>query len=402
MTPAAGAAPAREDESGLTQPPRAPGPCAGAWRRRDPQALQAPLALLALIALPACDPFNTGFDAVERAALYRNAAVAAGPAPAGRIKVMTWNVKYAGARLRFFWECNGTRTLMSAAEVNANLDALAERIRRYDPDLVLLQEVDTGRSKRAAYVDQVEGLLRRTGLGWAAYASQWKADYVPSDGIGPVDSGNAVLSRWPISAATRHALALKTESSALERYFYLHRNALEVRVAVPELGELALVNVHAEAFSNDGTKRKHLERFKAILDGLSAAGLRVIAGGDLNAIPPGSPLRERFPEDEGCTDGRFEPDQYLGEESWLDALYAAYQPEVTPAAFAADPGPWFTFVGDEHFPLNRKLDHLFTNGQWVPGTAQALQDQGTLPEGQSPAWLLSDHVPVVAEYEVTP
>lgn len=358
-------------------------------------------ALLALVALPACDPFNTGFDATERGLLYRNVAAAAGPAPAGRIKVMTWNVKYAGARLRFFWECNGTRTLMSAAEVEANLDGLAERIRRYDPDLVLLQEVDTGRSKRAAYVDQVEGLLRRTGLGWAAYASQWKADYVPSDGIGPVDSGNAVLSRWPISSATRHALALKTESSALERYFYLHRNALEVRVAVPELGELALVNVHAEAFSSDGTKRKHLERFKAIFDDLSAAGLRVIGGGDLNAIPPGSPQRERFAEDEGCTGGRFEPDQYVGEESWLDALYAAYQPEVTPAAFAADPGPWFTFVGDERFPLNRKLDHLFTNGHWVPGTAQALQDQGALPAGQRPAWLLSDHVPVVAEYEVT-
>lgn len=358
--------------------------------------------LVALLALAACDPFNTGFDEVEGAILYRNPAAAPPAAPAGRLKVMTWNVKYGGARLRFFWECNGSRTLMTEAEVSGNLDGLAERIRRHDPDLVLLQEVDTWRSKRAAYVDEVAGLLARTGLGHAAYASQWKADFVPSDGLGPIDSGNAVLSRWPITAATRHALALKTDVSPLERYFYLRRNVLEVRVAVPGVGEVAVVDVHAEAFSSDGTKRKHLDRFKEILDALDAAGLPVVAGGDLNAIPPGSPLREGFPEDQGCTGGRFEPDRYVGEETWLDALYAAYAPDVTPADFAADPGPWFTFVGDERFPLNRKLDHLFTNGRWVAGSAMVLQDLGPLPPGQVPAWLLSDHVPVVADYQVGP
>lgn len=356
----------------------------------------------ALLALSACDPFNTGFDGVEGAVLYRNAAAAPPAAPAGRLKVMTWNVKYGGARLRFFWECNGARTLMTEAEVTGNLDGLAALIRRHDPDLVLLQEVDTWRSKRAAWIDEVDGLLRRTGLGWAAYASQWKADYVPSDGMGSIDSGNAVLSRWPITSATRHALALKTDVSALERYFYLRRNVLEVHVEVPGVGDVAVVDLHAEAFSSDGTKRHHLERFKEILDGLSARGLPVIAGGDLNAIPPGSPLRQGFPEDQGCSGGRFEPDSYLGEETWLDALYAAYAPDVTPADFAADPAAWYTFGGDERFPLSRKLDHLFTNGRWVPGSARALQDQGPLPPGQAPSWMLSDHVPLVADYEVAP
>lgn len=346
----------------------------------------------ALVTLAGCDPFNTGFDDVEAAVPYRNAAAAPGSAPAGRIRVMTWNVKYGGARLRFFWECNGSRTLMTEGEVRANVDALAARIRAYDPDVVLLQEVDTWRSKRAAYVDEVQRLLDGTGLGYGAYASQWKADYIPSDGEGPVDSGNAVLSRWPITSAIRHALPLQTDVSAIERYFYLKRNVLETHVAVPGVGEIAVVTVHAEAYSDDGTKKKHLERFKEILDGLGAAGLRVIAGGDLNAIPPGSPLREGFPEDQGCTGGRFEPDRYVGEETWLDPIYAAYAPDVPPEVFAADPAPWFTFVGDEHFPLNRKLDHLFTNGRWIPGTARALQD----------AILLSDHVPLVAEWEAAP
>jgi endonuclease/exonuclease/phosphatase family metal-dependent hydrolase len=352
-----------------------------------------PLALAAaLLALAACDPFNTGFDDLEQAVLYRNRAAPAAGGPAGPLKVMTWNVKFGGARLRFFWECNGTRTLMTEGEVRRNVAALAERIRAEDPDLVLLQEVDTWRSKRAAYLDEVRLLLEGSGLGWGAYASQWKADYVPSDGQGPIDSGNVVLSRWPITRAVRHALPLQTDLSSLERYFYLKRNVLETRVEIPGVGEVAVVTVHAEAFSDDGTKRKHIDRFREILDGLDGAGLPIVAGGDLNAIPPGSPLREGFPEDQGCAGGRFEPDSYVGEETWLDGLYARYQPDVTPAAFAADPGPWFTFVGDEHFPLNRKLDHLFTNRSFVPGSPRALQD----------AVLLSDHVPLVAEVEVAP
>lgn len=154
------------------------------------------LATMALLAA-SCDPFHTGLDDVEEAVRYAAAAPTPAPAPSGAIRVMTWNVKYGGARLRFFWECNGSRTLLAEHEVTANLDAIAARIRAFGPDLLLLQEVDTGRSKRSAYVDEVQHLLDRTGLNHGVYASQWKADYVPSDGVGPVESGNAILSRWP-------------------------------------------------------------------------------------------------------------------------------------------------------------------------------------------------------------
>ncbi len=349
-------------------------------------------AALALAALAACDPFNTGFHDTERAVLYRARRPGPETAPAGPLRVVTWNVKYGGARLRFFWECRGTRVLMTEQEVRGNVAALSAYLRALAPDLVLLQEVDTAGSKRAAYVDQVQLLLDGSGLNYAAYASQWKADYIPSDGQGPIDSGNAVLSRWPIRSATRHALPLQPDISSLERYFYLKRNLLEVHLDVPGLGEVAVVNLHAEAFSRDGTKKRHLDLFKALLDDLSARGLPVLGGGDLNAIPSTSPVREKFPEDAGCTDGRFDPDSYLGEETWLDPLQAAYRPDVTPAVFGADPGPWYTFVGDEAYPLNRKLDHLFTNRAWAPGSVRVLQD----------ALLLSDHVPLVAGWEPGP
>ncbi len=345
------------------------------------------VALTSLLLVASCDPFNTGFDDVEGAVVYH--AASASPVPARTatdpIRVMTYNVKYGGARLRFFWECNGSRTLMTEGEVTSNLDALAARIAAERPDVVLLQEVDTWRSKRTAYVDEVQYILDRIGLNHGAYASQWKADYIPSDGEGPIDSGNAVLSLWPIAEATRYALPLVTDSSSLERYFYLKRNVLEVRIAVPVAGDLWILATHAEAFSSDGTKKLHLDKLKELMDVRAAAGARVVGGGDLNEIPPTSPLRSSFPEDVGCTDGRFEPDSYVGEETWLDGLYGSYAPDVTPAEFGPNPTPWYTFVGDEHVPLDRKLDHLFTNGTWA--NVRVLQD----------AILLSDHVPVVAE-----
>ncbi len=362
----------------------------------------APAAALLLLA--SCDPFNTGFDDTEEAVLYRASLPGPEDAPAGPIRVMTYNVKYGGARLRFFWECDGSRYLMTKGEVNAHLDALAALIRAVDPDVVLLQEVDTWRSKRVAYVDEIQGLLDRVGLNYGAYASAWKADYVPTDGLGPVDSGNAILSRWPITRAVRHALALQTDISSLDRYFYLKRNMLEARVDVPGAGEVAIVNLHAEAFSQDGTKKKHLDSFKALLDALDAELIPVVGGGDLNAIPRQSPVRQGFPEDVGCTGGRFEPDSYVGEEDWLDAIDASYfwDMEGAPASeFSVGACVRCTYVGDEDFPLNRKLDHLFTNGTFASTAAADTVVQlapPVVPPLGIPPILLSDHVPVVADW----
>lgn len=344
------------------------------------------IAALALLTLAACDPFGTQFADSEPAVLYRSAQPVAAPeAVPERIRVMTWNIKFGAGRSRFTYDCGGTRSQMTRSEVIRNLEALANRIRTEAPDLVLLQEVDTARSRRAAYLDQVQYLLDRSGLTYAAYASQWKARYVPSEGIGPVDSGNAVFSRWPVVKASRHALPLQKAQSWLERYFYLKRNLLEVHLAVPSIPKLAVVATHSEAYSRDGTKKKHLQALKTLLDELSAGGNLVIGGGDLNSLPPGSPQCRGFAEEVGCEAARFPPDDYCGEESWLTPLYGAYRPDVAPAAFARSPDQWYTFVGDQHFPLNRKLDHLFASRDWTK--VRVLQD----------AILLSDHVPVVAD-----
>lgn len=350
--------------------------------------------LAAAVLLSACDPFHTQFDGHESAVLYEASRQSPVPDLNGTLTVMTWNIKFAGGRIRFFWDCDGTRGNMSATEVRANLSALGEKIRQVNPDILLIQEADA-LAKRCAYIDNVQELLDQTDLNYAAYASQWKADYIPSDGLGRMDSGNAILSRWPLLDAERIALPLVGEQDALTRYFYLKRNILKARIAVPGFDNLWAFNVHAEAFSKDGTKLRQIERLKAELDIVDAAGGLFIAGGDLNSLPPGSPQRSSFADD--CQGGRYSGDDYTGEETWLDELYAAYTPAVGLGDYAANPDVYFTFSGDESVPWTRTLDYLFTNGSFEANATITHQDAA---QGGLETLSRSDHAPVSAQWVV--
>lgn len=359
--------------------------CAG--RVLPERRFTALVLLLAAAGAVACDPFRTGFDDVEPGLLYEARTKTPAPAQPSTLKVLNWNIKYGGGRISFFWECHGDRYTMTRAEVMHNLKRVAAKIRELDPDVVLLQEVDL-KSTRSAYVDQLQYLLDHTSLNYGAYASQHKADFVPSDGLGRMEFGNALMSRWPLRDATRIALALREEDSALTRYFYLKRNVLRAQVEVPGLTDFFLVDVHAEAFSKDGTKRKHIDSFKEVLDELDAAGATFVGGGDLNALPPGSPRTAAFPDEVDCQ-GRFGADDYTGEEDWLQALYDTYPEAIPLADYQADPEAFYSYTGDESVGWTRRLDYLFTNGGFV---ARGVMHHEAIS--------LSDHTPVVVELAI--
>lgn len=362
------------------------------WPRlfRSRGGLLKRLAVLELVAasLLACDPMHVQFDDVEPAVPYQAALIRDAPVP-NQLTVMTWNVKFAGGRIDFFFDCHGDRALMNDEEVLKHLDGLAAKIRQVNPDIVLLQEVDVD-SKRCAYVDNLQYLLDHTDLNYGMYASQWRVDYVPSDGIGPVNSGNAIISRWPLTEGERIALPLIEEQDGLTQYFFLRRNILRAKVDLPSREPIWAVNVHTSAFSNDGTKKKQIDRFKEELDSLSEAGRSFVAGGDLNTLPPDSAQTSGF-SDSVC-EGQFDADDYGGEEDWLNELLAAYQEAIPHEDFKADNAPYFTHTTDGSGFWNRRLDYLFTNLSFHSGLVHQSAEQGgmdTMP--------LSDHAPVTVK-----
>lgn len=341
--------------------------------------------------LSGCDPFKTRFKPEEPATLYVAGDVAPAEPPKERLKVMTWNVKFGGGRIDFFFDCYGDRVIMERAEVIGNLESVAAKIRQVDPDVLLLQEVDVN-SKRAAFVDQVQWLLDHTALNYGAYASQWRSSWIPRHGLGRVDSGNAILTRWPIGEARRVALPLIGDQDPITQYFYLKRNILEARLDLPEQEALWVLNVHTAAFAKDGTKARQIEEFKARLDGLDGRGERFVAGGDLNTIPPGSAMTHDFP-DSRC-EGEYEADDYREEIEALQPLYDGYRAAVALEAYQADNAPYFTHTTDKDGFWNRKLDYLFTNVEFVPGSALTHLDEA---RGGMETMSVSDHAPITAE-----
>ena len=53
-------------------------------------------------------------------------------------------------------------------------------------------------ARNAVFQNQIQYILDNTYFNFAAYASNWDVNFVPSDGIGKVNMGNAIFSRWKI------------------------------------------------------------------------------------------------------------------------------------------------------------------------------------------------------------
>ncbi len=348
-----------------------------------------------LLLLTSCDPFHTGFQDEEGAVSYSASEARPEPDPERPLRVMNYNVKFGGGRIDFFFDCFGDRVLMSQQEVLTNLSRLLTVINDYDPDVLVIQELDVN-SKRSAYIDQMKWLLEHTQLRYGVYASQWKADFVPSDGLGAIDSGNGILSKYPLRDGRRIALAQRSEQSGIERYFYLKRNLLRARLEVPGKRPAYVVAVHADAYSKDGTKREHIARFEQELDALAADGHTVIGVGDLNTLPPETDKQFGFP-DSVCTDEEFVADDYREESHYLDGLYAHYAAEIPLDVYQADNARYFSHTVDKDGFWNRKLDYVFTNATVVAGSGLVHQDAA---HGGIETMPLSDHAPVTVELEL--
>lgn len=128
---------------------------------------------------------------------------------------------------------------MTKAEVLRHLQGLAHKINQINPDILLLQEVDMD-STRSAYLNQVQWLLDHRQLNDAAFASDWRVKWVPSHGLGRMNSGNAVLSRWPLKEARRIALLQMEQQSPLRRF--CHHAAERPRTAHRATGARATRN----------------------------------------------------------------------------------------------------------------------------------------------------------------
>lgn len=350
--------------------------------------------LTALLFLNACEPLATQFEEGEEldATYYTSSALTPEPQPDSAIVAMTWNIRFGIGRSPWFGDACGEMTVYPESEVLTHLDAIVAKINAIHPDILFLQEVDVN-SKRTSYLNELQYILDHTYFNYAAYVPEWQAQYIPSDGLGRMDMGLAVLSPWPIQDAKRKQLALRTDQSSLEVYFYLRSCMLTATVQIPGFRDLSLVNIHASAFATDDTKHKHYQQFKEELDNIANAGGVFLAGGDLNTLPPGSVKLDYCMEDKCPGESFHQPgddpmhkagSDYSPETEWLLPLYNTYQCAVHTVDYQANNAAYFTHTTRPEETFDRTLDYLFTNSHWVPGSTITHQD----------AFYESDHAPV--------
>jgi len=351
---------------------------------------------LLFTAINSCEPLATSFGDVEDAVMYTKSAKVTAPLPDSTIKVMTWNIRFGIRRQSWFGDACGDNTVFTKDEVIPGLEGIVSRINEVKPDILFLQECDI-KSNRTAYINELQYILDNTYFNYAAYVSEWKSEFIPSDGLGRMDMGLVILSPWPITDAKRINLATRTDQAGIVNYFYLHSCIVSGSIKIPGFKEIPLLNIHASAFATDDTKQKHFEEFKAEMDKLDAAGKYFIAGGDLNELPPGSDSTDFCYEDMCPGESFHQPgddpqhkagSDYTRENTWLQPIYDTYKCAVPLNVYRANQSAYFTHTTRPEHTWDRTLDYLFTNNRWRAGST--ITHQAFLSN--------SDHAPVSSEF----
>ncbi|MCH2183498.1 MAG: DUF3472 domain-containing protein [Mariniblastus sp.] len=206
---------------------------------------------------------------------------------AGRsIRVLAYNIKHGRGN-------DGQVDLQRSAQV----------IRRLNPDIVALQEIDSGVT-RSGKIDEPAKLARMTGLSHHAFGPFF--DYQGGQ------YGMAVLSRRPIKAQTNHRLPDGAEP----------RTSLDVTVAGPQ-GQawFRLANVHFYR-----TEAERLAQARHLLAQLADRDLPTLIAGDFNSRP-GSAVLDLFAESWTVPDKGEDRFTFSSERPSREIDFILYRPE---------------------------------------------------------------------------
>ena len=345
-----------------------------------------------------CEPFATQFEDIEEGIFYTSNKIEAPSTSISELKIMTWNIRFGIGRTPWFGDSCGDRVIMNDDEVYPNLRNIANMINETKPDIITLQEMDIN-SKKSAYIDEVQWLLNNTYLNYGVFAYTWKSPYIPSDGLGRMHSGIAILSRWNIQEAVRIQLPRREDQDELTNYFYIQSCILKAKISIPEHNDLTLFNTHITAFATDDTKKKQIDVLMKELNNVNSSGNQFVLGGDFNLLPPNSDSTDYCFEDI-CSDESFhspnddplhkEGSDYTPEITWMQPLYNSYTPAISLNDYGSNQNEYFTHTTRFDTDWDRKLDYLFTNINWKSGSAVTHKDGINI----------SDHAAVSAIVEV--
>jgi Metal-dependent hydrolase len=303
------------------------------------------------------------------------------------LKVMTWNVQTMSGKNYVFWNDlpngDGPDERPSPEDITLTLSEVARVIKDENPDMILLEEIDNG-AARTDYEDQFARLkeLLPSDYVCSTSAYYWKAVYVPHPRIhGKVSWTMVILSKYQISRAERHQLALPPNNWIMQQ-FSMKRAILEAHLPIAQGGEFVVMATHLDVVPR-GTNTKEIQvgQINDLLTSLTDAGVPWFIGGDFNLLPFDDAAYQRLPD---AQQSEYDP------QSEIKLLFDNYQAvpsadEVTGANFAQ----WFTFFPNDPSVASpdQTLDYLFVSHAIKIGEHYVRQTD---------TQAISDHFPVIA------
>lgn len=149
----------------------------------------------------------------------------------------------------------------------ADLDAIAEVIRRQNPDFVTLNEVDVFTNRTGKDVHQARDLAEKLGMEWHFSKA------IDRDGG---EYGDAVLSKYPILEKRSYRLPCAAEQPGEDRSLCVIRVQIDGK-------DLYVASTHLDHLSGDASRLVQTTEIRRIRDTELEGDL--ILCGDLNAIP---------------------------------------------------------------------------------------------------------------------
>lgn len=211
------------------------------------------------------------------------------------LSILSWNIGYCGLGEASDFFMDGGHNVKSADQdtVLKYMLGVKEYLRSENPDLIMLQEVDTD-SARTYHINQTDYLT----VGESVHALNYSCVFVPIPvpPIGQVNSGLFTTTDLCISQAERISLPcpFKWPVSAAN----LKRCLLATYLPIQDSSkQLVLVNLHLEAYDDGEGKIAQTKQLREFIELEYEKGNYVIAGGDFNQIFPGG--LDAFPNEHG-------------------------------------------------------------------------------------------------------
>lgn len=170
--------------------------------------------------------------------------------------------------------------------VMLNLSGMAEILKEFNADVILMQEVDID-SSRSYGIDERTVLRNALDEADECFACNFNVLYVPYPipPIGHVESGLFTLSRYGFSSSERISLPCPFKWPI--RIGNFKRCLLVSRIPLKDTDkELVLINLHLEAFDNGEGKIAQTKKLASFLQDEADKGNYIIAGGDFNQTFP--------------------------------------------------------------------------------------------------------------------